>query len=370
MGRNSAHKPAFRPLFIERWGSLFSFVPVKKTLVGAIALTAIGVLPTQAEELKDWQYDTQTRSLTLTLPESVVPLISVIAPDQLVLELSDTQVGDIMAQSVRDGLVESIVLEQATPETVWIVMDFAAGTVLSTSQSATPIVETATNNGEQRWQVRPALVAASRTAAQSVAGANLLVNTGSASSLRTPAADIAQSPDFSDLPVLEPAMPISEPVIVPPLNTPVNVPPLESLEPSEPAATSVPQLPTESADVAEQLPAETMPVFEVPVIPVEEPVASEPTEPPFLDEWENDSLPAPVEALSAEAPVATEPVSDERIASSSDSFEDAIEPAAVESAIDIEPAIEPVVESAVERTQPSSASRWPEPIPFGQPLPR
>ncbi|MEL6902283.1 MAG: hypothetical protein AAFP07_15135, partial [Cyanobacteria bacterium J06606_4] len=186
----------------------------------ASAGTMLSPLAAIAAELRDWQYDTQTQILTLTLPVAVTPTVSVVAPDQLLLELPNTQVGDVMGQTVGDGLVDNIVLEQATPETVWMVMEFAAGTVLSASQSATPLASE-TDGGEQQWQVRPTLIAVSRQAANTsvatVQGDSEAVGPvgASASQLREPAGAIAQAPDFSDLPILEPAMPIDEPVAVP-----------------------------------------------------------------------------------------------------------------------------------------------------------
>ena len=41
--------------------------------------------------------------------------------------------------TVGDGIVDSIVLEQMTPETLWMVMEFADGTVLETMQSVVPV---------------------------------------------------------------------------------------------------------------------------------------------------------------------------------------------------------------------------------------
>ncbi|MGD1866866.1 MAG: hypothetical protein ACFB0D_20130 [Phormidesmis sp.] len=362
-------------MFVEKFGSLSARLLAKKVWVGAVAMVVMGILPAQAEALKDWQYDEQTRSLTLILPDSVVPLISVVAPDQLVLELPNTQVGNVMGQSIRDGLVESIVLEQATPETVWVVMDFAAGTVLAASQSATPLAETA--SGDQEWQVRPALVAASRraTSLSSVASANIPPESA-ASVLRTPTPDIAQSPDFSELPVLEPAMPIDEPVSVPPLNvspvpavntnsspvisspvtsSPVVVPPLEE------SAASIPSVTSEQ--LSEQSSEENLPAIEVEVIPLEPPTVAEvePSEPPFLGEFESDAQAVPVQQLPEEPAVTAQPSLDERIASGTESIESVV----------VEPAVEPVADAIeLEPIQPSNVSRWPEPIPFGQPLPR
>lgn len=368
-------------MLIARFGAFPLHWLVKKifasrTLVGAIALLSVGILPAQAEELKDWQYDVQTRSLTFTLPDSVMPLISVVSPDQLVLELPDTQVGDVMGQSIRDGLVESIVLEQATPETVWVVMDFAAGTVLADSQDATLLAEI--GDGERQWQVRPALVAASRRAAsQSVARADIPTGIpveAAASELRLPAPataqSIAQSSDLRELPVLEPAVPMNEPVSVPPLNAlpiPTNdaatpsvvVPPLEEATASAPLQLPVPEVP-----VPNRSSEENFPVFSVEVIPAVPPVAIEPesAEPSFLGDFDDDSQSVPVQPLPNEPPVASQPVPDDIIASGTES----IEPVPAASAT-----IEPVTEAvAVDPIQSAPVSRWPEPIPFGQPLPR
>ncbi|MEL7144295.1 MAG: hypothetical protein AAGL08_19025, partial [Cyanobacteria bacterium J06573_11] len=43
-----------------------------------------------AEEITEWGYNEQTQVLTLTLPDDVLPRVSVVAPDQLLLELPDT----------------------------------------------------------------------------------------------------------------------------------------------------------------------------------------------------------------------------------------------------------------------------------------
>lgn len=379
-----------------RWQSMLPAI-----LLGSAAWAALGALPTTlaayGEALKDWRYDAQTRSLNITLPPTVTPLVSVIAPDQLMLELPNTQVGTVLSQTVEDGIVESIVLEQATPETVRMTMEFAAGTVLSDAQYARPL--TANENGDQQWQVRPALVSASRRApAQAIAAGSAEATESSASSLRTEEGAIAQSPDFSDLPVLEPAMPIDEPVSVPPLNAPPVVPPTQP-------TVSVPPLEADTSVAAEDSVedfAERSPVFEVEVIPAEPtrptlsrpspPVVSEPPviettsgptsepvseslpqEPPFigdLDEADSDtqleeaptSLPAEPTVVAAPPPTATDSV-DERIASGAAPASPTREAA--------EPSVEEALpeDVVIESVQPSNVSRWPEPIPFGQPLP-
>jgi hypothetical protein len=399
----------------------------------AAAVMAVPALPAQADELADWNYDLETRSLTLSLPQNVVPAISVVAPDRLLLELPNTQVGETTGQTVDDGLVESITLEQTTPDTVWMIVEFAPGTVLADSQSASPSAADASQPSLQQWQVRPALLASSRSAdpvAMAEPAADAAEPTAepsaepSAESLRPPAVDLAQAPDFSDLPVLEPAMPINEPV---------SVPPLDSVEPVQVEADETSQPLAESAPVAEA-DIEAAPI-EVPVINAsepdepdldasEQPVASSgedseeaalPVEPPFLGEigrteaapdlpseppvavtdLETDleeALPAiepVIEADAAEAePIA---VADPQIGSDSTeaSVSDAdraesdvvettasqeiaelpSEPAVVEEAIAPEPPSADIPADIPAEITPANVNRWPDPIPFGQPLP-
>lgn len=390
-----------------------------KTMVLGLTtlLAAIDAASAMAEDLRDLRYDEATRSLTLVLSQSVIPRVSVLAPDQLLLELPDTQVGDFQTQSVEDGLVENIVLEQATPETTWVVMEFAAGTVLSESQSAALVAEADSiglEDGNQAWQVRPAITVASR---QSSAGTVAATPGASARNLRPPVAEIAQAQDFPELPVLEPAVPTREPVSVPPLDRSDSVPAV-----SIPTIESAPSglsdvnaieveviLPTaETAAVNEPIPSEP---------PFLEPAVDSVFEPPFISEdelaAEDELLPnsvVPPEPIFIDLEVADEPIDEEVVATDSvvpvvEATEDAaaesrvaigrdmleaegemasesmntadetalIEPVIVEPAI-VEPmavepmAVEPLPSS--ESVQSGSAGRWPEPIPFGQPLPR
>ncbi|MEL6471491.1 MAG: hypothetical protein AAFQ74_17330 [Cyanobacteria bacterium J06623_4] len=395
----------------------------------ASAGTVLSPLAAIAAELRDWQYDTQTQILTLTLPLAVTPTVSVVAPDQLLLELPNTQVGDVMGQTVGDGLVDNIVLEQATPETVWMVMEFAAGTVLSASQSATPLASE-TDGSEQQWQVRPTLIAASRqavnTSVATAQGDGEAVGPvgASASQLREPAGAIAQAPDFSDLPILEPAMPIDEPVVVPPLE-PV-VPAASAEETADEAAEEVVE--AEVADEGDRsgvsvevIPAERpqdRPVVSQPVPRASEQTTATgaapvdnvvPSEPPFIGNLEGSGQSNPPDVgVPSEAPTAEPPSFDDlpvveageqapslerpnvvsvpnvmNSAASApapappvpESIAEPLPEAQIASGSTVEAAPEAVTaENAVPtdetgRVIPSSVSRWPEPIPFGQPLP-
>ncbi len=305
-----------------------------KLLLTIVALSVVSelvsVLPAAAEELKEWQYDVQTRSLTLVLPSAVTPSVSVTTPSQLLLELPDMHVGSSIGQTVQDGVVESIVVEQATPETVEVVIEFVAGTVLSNAQTAVPLA--GAQSGEQQWQIRPALAATS----QASQGDNQTDNQvssqpseadpaiGGASSLQIPVPEIAQATDSLDLPVLEPSVPLNEPVNVPPLNTaiPAAVDSTPTLAEPDPIAANAD---SQSAD-------------------------GQSADGQSADGQENTSLASRnSDLLTLDSP------------SISMTDTDSDEPALVEAVA------EPFAEEAI---RPSNTNRWPEPIPFGQPLPR
>ena len=195
-------------LQLIRWG----------VLAGATSVLtwAADGLPAAAGELNDWSYDSQARSLTLTVPSDILPSVSVISPDQLLIELPNTQIGSVPSLAVGDGIVDSIGLEQISPETLWVVMEFAEGTVLSGTQSAIPVGKALAG---QQWEIHPNLIASNGAALNAAISEPIpTTNSGGADSLRAPEVDLAQA-DFPNLPVLEPRMTLSEPVIVPPIES-------------------------------------------------------------------------------------------------------------------------------------------------------
>jgi hypothetical protein len=244
--------------------------------------------------------------------------------------------------------------------------------------------------------------------------------------------NIAQNPDFPDLPILQPASPLSAPVSVPPIDMRViqelPVQPLPVQSPDQSPAQSIAPTPIEIPVVRSPEPPEVQqPVADVPE-------AEMPLEPPFIGEVnipvvEAQEAPPFIEAVTApvveepvvEVPVVEEPIVEvpvveepavatvtpveplptvEADASSTDSLaeEPAIAtsvpvaptapmPAPADESFDgeiananpIEPVM-PVRELPTERvtavpempitvTPAATTNRWPEPVPFGQPLP-
>ena len=282
-------------------------------LTGASAIAALGIeaLPAAAAELTDWGYDAQARSLTVTVPSNISPSVSVVATDQLLLSLPDTQMGEVTGLNVSDGIVDNITLEQSTPDTLWIVMEFAEGTVLATEQRVVPIASTAdVAAAGQQWEIRPALVASSRTAPVPVATEDNATELGTdAADLRAPEVSIAQA-DFPDLPILEPGISLTEPVSVPPIGATDPVPATNAAPPPPPPPPPPPAPPTPPTVEANRSEASEPELVE-PDLAEEEATASDiPEEPPFLGEFE---VPVINEPGIAPEPPAAVSVPDEAI---------------------------------------------------------
>ena len=411
---------------------------------------AVDGLPAAAGELNDWSYNSQARSLTLTVPSDILPSVSVISPDQLLIELPNTQIGNVPSLTVGDGIVDSIDLEQISSETLWVVMEFAQGTVLSGTQSAVPVGEATAG---QRWEVRPNLIASNGSTLNAASSEPTpTINSGGADSLRTPEVNVAQA-DFPDLPILEPRITLSEPVSVPPIESlPSPTPPPSPVAEASRSTVSVPSIPAES------IPAESIQTASPEEVATE---ANLPTEPPFLgeetfevpvidrtelsssesnSEFDSESNGESDGESEAETEVAEESAADEPVADATvenATVEDvAVENATVEdvaaenatlenvavaeerqmtaeetpaesvAAIESEPAVvadtvpgdavatvpglqtrvdasfaeEPTsaegepkpeeIDFAAQGIVPQNTNRWPEPIPFGEPLPR
>lgn len=365
-------------------------------LAAVAAVVSIGTqsMPAQADELREWGYDSQTRSLNFVLPNSVTPSVSVLSPDRLLLELPDTQVGDVTSQRVGDGVVETITVEQSTAETVWMVIEFVPGTVLADAQnvtvlSADPAGQIApsgdSDQSSQQWQIRPALLASDPTAnlPATVADTDLNPATTStdsaAASLRLPAVDVAQSPEFSELPVLEPSMPLNQSVSVPPLDAspiapPTELPPIEADRsvaeitiPAEPVPVEVAPVEVAPADAtsADEMPMDLPVVGEAAVENAELPSVEPPlVEPPFIGEIGSDPTALSVPEIDVtEADVAA---TEEN--GSAETAETTVETAAAVSP-DESDGDEPQDDISAEIVRPANVDRWPDPVPFGQPLP-
>ncbi|EDX85474.1 hypothetical protein S7335_3175 [Synechococcus sp. PCC 7335] len=153
---------------------------------------------------------------------------------------------------------------------------------------------------------------------------------GTAEDLQLSPASGLQGGDLSELPVLEPSVPLDQPV---------SVPPIAPLETSASPTTTQTTEPDES-------------VAEVPNEP------EIPLEPPFIGDL---TQTAATETISAETLADSGPPPTSSVA---------VDPAAADSAVvDARPVVTSSTTAAIPIVRPANVSRWPDPIPFGQPLP-
>ncbi len=243
----------------------------------------------------------------------------------------------------------------------------------------------------------PALTSLSRYSAQQniqPSTKQLVPEDGSAEDLKPSSA--SQSDDPPDLPILEPSILLDQPVSVPPIE-PLEVPaaptsgmptvsvppiappivasppaeaveplepiePIESIEPIEPIETAETTIPAEASDAAETAAGPTQNESEIPLEPPFIGDLAEQTDPSTTSETAPALMPDPTTPPTLSVPTA--PLPTETLASGSPPLLPAIaEPT------ETEPTVTEPVPTVLPTVRPANTNRWPDPIPFGQPLP-
>lgn len=130
-------------------------------VTGAIAALTI-TLPAQAAVLNDWSFDPATRQLQVTLPTGIAPNFLLLAePARIILNLPNTQVGDVALVRQYSGAVRSVRVSQFDPNTTRIVVELAPNTILDPRHAE--LTAAAVPSG-QRWTLRPLIVDGAGTA--------------------------------------------------------------------------------------------------------------------------------------------------------------------------------------------------------------
>ena len=333
---------------------------------GSFAALALSVLPAFAGELDDWEFDTSNSELTFSLSDQVFPSFFLMSePPRLVLDIPDTEIGDIEPEQIYNGTVQSIRVAQHTPDNVRVVIELAPGTALSPGQA--DIQFDNSGDGQRRWRFRP-LVADDEAVATTPTA-----DPGSENEVSLSAASLqpSQQQATSTALPLDPYESDSSDV--------VSVPPLEDA----PESTVPVAIATEAE--SPELPPMTAPELEaVDVENTEAPLETLETRPSSLPELSANTAPSDVsEPDSASTSEGLQSPSEENAAIS-----DATPPSADGIAPAAETALAPVEASASEQTvfddtenpaaptiQQPAAERtimqtdMPAPLTFGQPLP-
>ncbi|MBT9313381.1 AMIN domain-containing protein [Leptothoe kymatousa] len=387
--------------------------------------------PAMAEELQNWSFDSATNELTFSLPDTVLPEFFLLAePPRLVLDIPETQVGEVSAEQRYDGSVQTIRVAQQADDQVRVVIELSPDIVLSPEQAD---IQFDDQDGQRQWRFRPLISGEVETADLSERDRSASAPTLNVEPGVSVAAEnlIPQQSSQAVLPIDPYESGTSQVVSVPPLDNdaggsdgagitpelpPMTVPVLEAdtaavaatnpaPDQSAPVVPALPDLQNEpppavqvddddemQAPGADELLAETagdqVSVAQPAEVPSDSPVAAEPMEAAPIDEpVVAEPMDAPVAAAEPveAAPIdvaAISPAADvgEPVAAVSEVTPPEIEPVEPQVALveeSVEPALvaEPNAPQSWETIQQPAAERTivqtvtPTPITFGQPLP-
>lgn len=111
--------------------------------------------PVWAAPLKAWQYDPTANQLEVTLKDGVKPRYFLMArPARIVLDLPDTEVGDVQRQQTYEGAVRQVRVSQVKPGLTRIVLELSPDATLLRGQAQLQRVGDAEPSSD-RWVLRP-----------------------------------------------------------------------------------------------------------------------------------------------------------------------------------------------------------------------
>jgi len=116
--------------------------------------------PVWAAPLKAWQYDPAANQLEVTLKNGVKPRYFLMArPARIVLDLPDTEVGDVQRQQTYEGAVRQVRVSQLKPGLTRIVLELSPDATLMRGQAQLQRVGDAEPSSD-RWVLRPLIAQA------------------------------------------------------------------------------------------------------------------------------------------------------------------------------------------------------------------
>ncbi|NEQ49423.1 MAG: AMIN domain-containing protein [Leptolyngbya sp. SIO3F4] len=201
----------------------------------ATTLAFFMVSPALAEELQNWSFDATKSELSFSLSDTVFPEFFLISePPRLVLDIPQTEIGNIDSEQIYSGVVQSIRVAQHTAEKVRVVIELSPEIVLAPEQA--DIQFDTGDNGQRHWRFRP-LLAETANAVAERSSTSTALDSRSRNGLSLSAANLA-------LPTRQSAsttLPIDPYEAESASTTVVSVPPLE--ESSNVDVVTVPDLP-------------------------------------------------------------------------------------------------------------------------------
>ncbi|MBW3585024.1 MAG: AMIN domain-containing protein [Cyanobacteria bacterium 0813] len=121
-------------------------------VVAAVAAVPAAQQPANASTVTSWQFDPTTNQLEITLPEGTTPKYSLLNPNQIAVDLPNTEIGVDATQLYPQGRVRSVGVSQLQPGTARILVNLAPGEAFSARQ-----VQFQRIGVENRWVLRPSI---------------------------------------------------------------------------------------------------------------------------------------------------------------------------------------------------------------------
>ncbi|MBD1829581.1 AMIN domain-containing protein [Microcoleus vaginatus GB1-A2] len=121
-------------------------------LVVTVAAVPAAQQPANASTVTSWQFDPATNQLEITLPEGTTPKYSLLNPNQIAVDLPNTEIGVDATQLYPQGRVRSVGVSQVQPGTARILVNLAPGEAFNAGQ-----VQFQRIGVENRWVLRPSI---------------------------------------------------------------------------------------------------------------------------------------------------------------------------------------------------------------------
>jgi hypothetical protein len=238
-------------------------------------LPALGMLsalliaaPAQAAPIEGWQVNPATGQLTFILPDGVEPRYFLMAqPARIVVDLPDTELGNLPKEQTSTGPVKKVTLEQIQPKLLRATLEISSTASFARGQVRLENNGDGTSGLNTRWTVTPLL-------AGIVPASNVAQNpTQNPTSTPIPSKSIAPAPK------LDPAKPEAmKPEVVKPEPIKPELPKPEATKPI--ASAPKPPLPVEYPPGMEPTAPNVMPI--VPTKPAASPEIQSPIKSPLV----------------------------------------------------------------------------------------
>ncbi|MBT9314318.1 AMIN domain-containing protein [Leptothoe spongobia] len=214
-------------------------------LGGSFASLALTMSPAVAEDLQNWSFDVTNSELTFSLSDTVFPEFFLLSePPRLVLDIPETEIGNIEPEQIYSGAVQSIRVAQHTPEQVRVVIELSPDIVLASDQADIQFDDSA--DGQRHWRFRPLIADGMSTVAVDSITDSTAPDLNSSNSLSVSAANLELSPQRST-------------------STPLPIDPYDAA--SSTSVVSVPPLEDTPTVTVEVSPSPTLDVAAVPDLP-------------------------------------------------------------------------------------------------------